>query len=487
MIKIASKTHIEKWIKTAIIVTVNFLLWVIPSNVAYLIAQNKDVLLGRYGLTRFIWIILVTPISIMALYLIWSNEKNKKERQFQVTALVLSIIVPILLIDLFVRLAKPQRNVAHKSYYYREPNTTVKGTFHDVPENAFSYPVMRPGYPDVEYTLTTDKRGFRNKTDHEKYDIVALGDSFTDGSNISDDEAWAVLLAQQSDQTVYNLGMGGANPKTYLEIFKKFGLALSPKILICMLYEGNDFRDSNYRQEDSIGRRLSRYFKNSPVRRAFIDSLIRRLGPKGNGASKGSIISADNAADNNATVVKALSWMPVGVPEGPDEKYYTFTVKNLLVHLGNRDTFLRSKGCQETFAYIRQIKELCDTKNFRLIIVYAPDKSHVLLPLIRHKVSPEDLRAFLALKANNLPSVRNLMDTVLAHLEIEESAVKEFCLQESIEFVSLVESLRKGMNLRQQLYFTYDDHWTPMGHEVTANTISHYLDEHPVRTIQSEK
>ena len=487
IMKIASKAHVEKWIQTAIIAAVNLLLCAIPSNVAYLIAQNKDVLLRRYGLTRFIWIVLLIPISVLALYLIWSNEKNKKTRQFQVIAQVLSIIVPVFLVDLFIRLAAPKRHVMQENYYYRVPNTVARGTFHDMPENAFSYPVMRPGYPDVEYTLTADKRGFRNKTDLEKYDIVVLGDSFTEGSNVPDDEGWAVLLEQKSKRTVYNLGMGGGSPVTYLETLKKFGPALSPKTVLCMLYEGNDFRDSNFQREDTFGRRLGNYFKNSPLRRAFINFLIYRLGSKDNDPPKDSVATGNTPAGADTTLVKALSWLPVAVPEGPDAKYYAFTVKSLLVHLDKRDAFLHSKGCQKTFVKIGQIKEVCDAENIRLIIVYAPDKPHVLLPLIRYKVSPEDLRAFLALKTNNLPPVHKLMDTVLAHAEIEESVVKEFCQQESIEFVSLAESLRKSITLGQQIYFTYDDHWTPIGHEVAANTISHYLDEPPARTIQSER
>jgi len=72
------------------------------------------------------------------------------------------------------------------------------------------------------------------------------------------------------------------------------------------------------------------------------------------------------------------------------------------------------------------------------------------------------------------------MDTVMARLDVQESAVKEFCRQESIGFISLTELLREGIAQGRQLYFTYDDHWTPIGHEAAANTISHYIHEHPV-------
>jgi hypothetical protein len=480
IMEITSKGNVGRWIKTAIIAAINFLLWAIPSNVAFLIAQNKDILLRRYSLTQFIWMILLIPVSIMALYLIWSNETNKKKRQFQITALTLSIIVPVLLIDLFIRLAEPKQYIMHKSYYHRVPNSVARGTIHDVPEEAFFYPKMHPGYPDVEYILTADKRGFRNKTDLEKYDIVILGDSFAEGSNVTDNDVWAALLAQKSKLTVYNLGMAAGHPGTYLETFKKFGLALSPKTVFCMLYEGNDFRDSNFQREDTFGYYLFNYFRSSPIRRAFMEFLIRHLGSRGSNTLVGSVTSSHNLLDVDAAIVNALSWLPVSVPDGHDAKYYAFTVKRLSADFESRDTFLRSKGCQKTFDKLRQIKEMCNAKNIRFIIVYAPDKPHVLLPLIRHKVSSENLRAFMALEEGGLPPADKLMDTVLDRVEVKESVVKEFCRQESIEFISLTEPLRQGITQGQQLYFTYDQHWTPIGHEVTANTINPFIEEHPV-------
>ena len=484
--KIASDGQLGKWITTAIIAAVNLLLWAIPSNVPYLIAQNRDVLLGRYSMAHLTWLFLLIPISLIMLYLNWSNEENKKRRQFQIIALILSIVVPILLVDLFMRPAQPKQYVMHKNYYYRTPNAALSGTFCDVPENAFSYPTMRPGYPDIDYALTTDKRGFRNKTDLEKYDVITLGDSFTEGSNVTDNEVWVALLAEKSKMTVYNLGMAGGHPGTYLETFKRFGLNLSPKIVFCMICEGNDFRDSNYEREDTVGQQVSNYFKSSPIRRTLKELMIHHLGSTDSKISGNSVNSSDNSAgsdnaDVNTNFVNALSWLPVAIPDGPDTKYYTFTVKNLLAHFVNRDTFLRSKSCRKTFDNLRQIKEICNAHDIRYIIVYAPDKSHVLMPIIRQKVSPESLHAFMALKASNLPSADKLMDTVMARLDVKESEVKKLCQQESIEFISLTEPLREGIAQGRQLYFTYDDHWTPIGHEVVANTISQYVDEHPVK------
>lgn len=467
-----------KWIKTAVLVIINILLWAVPSNVVYLIAQNRDVLLGRYGVTRLTWMLILIPITLIVLYFIWSNEADKKKRRFQVVTLTLSIIIPLFFVDLFMRLTKPKQYIMHRNYYHLAPDKVLHGTFHDAPENAFTYPNMRPGYPDIEYTLTTDKRGFRNETSYDKYDIVVLGDSFAEGSNVPDDQIWAYLLAQKSNLTVCNLGMAAGHPGTYLETLKKFGVNLSPKLVLCMVYEGNDFRDSNFQREDTFVHHISNYFKRSPLRLAIEKCMINSLGSKDEDTLK--LLAASKNRDINHPAIDALSWLPVAVPEGPEEKFYAFTVKSVLADFQSKDTFLHSKSCEKAFACLHQIKKLCDTKNIHLIIVFAPDKPHILLPLIRHNVSPDKLRSFMALRESHLPASEELMDAVLARVDIRESEVKEFCRRELVGFVSLTEPLREGVNRGQQLYFTYDDHWTPIGHEVAADTILRYVNGYPL-------
>jgi hypothetical protein len=473
MEKNGEKSNISKYVTTVIVVLGNVLLWVIPSNVAYLVAQNRDVLLGRYGETRFTWMLLLIPVSIAALYLTWSNEKNERQRQFKVIAISVSIIISVLAVDVFARLINPKRYVKQEHYYHRVPNTIDHGAFQDVPEKAFAYPVMRPGYPDIEYTLTVDKRGFRNKTDLEEYDLVILGDSFAEGSGVSDDQVLAVLLAQKAGQTVYNLGMAAGHPGKYLETLKRFVRELSPRVVICLLFEGNDFRDDNFEREDTFGRRLSNYFKSSPIRLSLENLLICYFGASQT-ISQASI-GQDGDDKGFSCPAESLSWMPVAIPDGPDARYYTFQVKKLLALFVERDDFLKSEGCQKTFESLQQIKKICNENNIRFIVAYDPDKPHVLLPLIKDKITSEQLHAFMALGKRNLPPVKELMDEVFARLDVQESAVEEFCRQQSIEFVSLTEPLRQKISEGQQAYFTYDQHWTPIGHEVAANTLYQYL------------
>jgi len=470
-----------KWIATAVIIFANILVWLLPSDVSYLLAQQRDILLGRYSLEHVSLGLFLLPASILALYVNWSNKQNEKKRWFAVIALTIAMFLSILMVDIFLRILGPKQYIGNSTLYHRTPDTMSHGIIRDTPETSSGYPTVAPGYPDIEYTLTIDKRGFRNKTDLDKYDVVVLGDSFAEGSRVSDEHAWPVMLAPKTGYTVYNLAMSGGYPGSYLQTFRTFGPGLSPKIVICLLYEGNDFRDSNFRPKTGLAEIINSCIKTSHVRRACKNMLVRYLSPinsshlKSRIANPASTDDCKKSPEISAAANSPLSFLPVAVPDGNDVRYYTFKVKKLLAHFETQEQFLSSYGCKKTFEAIGELKKFCSQKDIRLVIAYAPDEPHILLPLIKHKITPQQLYNFMSIKAKNLPAPENLMDLTLSRLSIQESETEKFCRQQSIEFVSLTEALRQNVAAGRQAYFTYDQHWTPIGHQVVADVLSNYL------------
>ena len=472
-----------KWIVAAVIIFANILVWLLPSDVRYLLAQQRDVLLGRYSIEHVSLGLFLLPASILALYVNFSNKQNEKKRWFAVIALTISLSLSIIMVDIFLRVLGPKQYIGNSSLYHRTPDTMSHSIIKDTPETSSAYPTTAPGYPDIEYTLTVDKRGFRNKTALDKYDVVVLGDSFAEGSHVSDEHAWPVLLAQKTGYTVYNLAMSGGYPDSYLQTLRTFGLGLSPKIVICLLYEGNDFRDSNFRQKTGPAEIINSCIRTSPIRRACQNTLVRYLSPINSSRLKSMVANPTGPDDSqaapeiSAAANSPLSFLPVAVPDGNDVRYYTFKVKKLLAHFETQEKFLGSYGCKKTFEAICEMKKLCSRKDIRLIVAYAPDEPHILLPLIKHKITPQQLYAFMSIKAKNLPApkrpaLENLMDLTLSRLNIQESETEKFCRQQSIEFVSLTQALRQSVAAGRQAYFTYDQHWTPIGHQVVAELLS---------------
>jgi lysophospholipase L1-like esterase len=84
-----------------------------------------------------------------------------------------------------------------------------------------------------------DDLGFRNETRHALVDIVAIGDSQTEGSGVARDNAWPQQLARRLDATVYQMAFGSYGPGHYLALIDD-ALALQPHTVIIALYTGND-------------------------------------------------------------------------------------------------------------------------------------------------------------------------------------------------------------------------------------------------------
>src|SRR4030095_5494373 len=78
--------------------------------------------------------------------------------------------------------------------------------------------------------------------------IVALGDSFTQGFGVAEDQAWprrleALLNAQDArPHEVVNLGVPGANPRDYLSHLRDPGLAYEPDVVLVTVM-ANDVQD----------------------------------------------------------------------------------------------------------------------------------------------------------------------------------------------------------------------------------------------------
>jgi len=70
-------------------------------------------------------------------------------------------------------------------------------------------------HPEFSYTIRTNSQGLRDEEVNGRYDLIALGDSFTFGFGVENEEAWPQQLAAISGQRVANLGWAGWNSYVY--------------------------------------------------------------------------------------------------------------------------------------------------------------------------------------------------------------------------------------------------------------------------------
>lgn len=450
-----------------IVVVTNLLLWLIPSDVVEQIARDRQTMLGRYSRTHFAWIVAVAIISMVTLYIDWSTGETYKKRAFRVIASLFVLIPALGIVDFLMRTKERLHYRFESLAYHRPVNDEFHQTFVDKPEAYRTYPDAPPGYGTVECVLHTDARGYRNQTALDQYDIVVLGDSFAEGSSVSDEHAWPRRLASSRAWTVYNLGMSGYDPYHYLESLRETGLSLKPKVVLCQLYEGNDFRSAKSdkkRRHPSLSKRIEKYFDRSPLINGLDRLLIQTFAPiNSEGPVPGSEI---------------LDWLPLAIPDGPDARYYAFAPKQLRDMFQSRERFAQHKHWLNPRRQLQTMHELCAEAGCEFVVMYAPTKAHVTMPIVADRLPPEHVRAFLKLRyKKELPGPEKFLPELVERADAREQVVQRWCQRESIPFFSFTPPLRKATQAGTQTYYTYDQHWTPDGHAVVADAVGRYLAE----------
>ena len=115
-----------------------------------------------------------------------------------------------------------------------------------------------------EYVVyESDEHGFHNPRgmwSEQSAEIVTLGDSYTHGVCVPTDKGFVAIIRAQRPHTV-NLGVNGHGPLTSLATLKEYGLRLRPKLVLWFYYEGNDLRDLDGWEKNSL--LLKRYAESS--------------------------------------------------------------------------------------------------------------------------------------------------------------------------------------------------------------------------------
>lgn len=497
-----------------VLVLAGLVIWIFPSDVVFLVAEQEHILLGRYSKERFFTFL---PSSGLLLYLgivTFFQRGYTRQDGFRLIAVVVSVVIGLVIVDVAGRmLRKPRyleaaavatdkwpRDNVQGITRSRPPNVHYDIIYEDRPEPARSYPDAPAGFPTVELTLTTDARGFRNAEALETCDIVAVGDSFTEGSRVSDEDRWPLLMAEELDRSVYNLGISGGSAGEYLNNFVAHGVDRDPDVLIVMLYEGNDLRmgdpgvapakpkrkraaappseekvETERRRatlEEQRKRRaearppIRHIFKTSPIVIALERAFIALLGP----------VNADGRLQDPRGI---LSWMPVPITADGETVHYAFKPKRLARLYCAREPYEYGTGWKRNLRMLRLIQKVCAEQDVRLILTYAPTKPRVIMPLIRDDVDPAQVRDFVALETDDLPPAEEFFAEMYERLDVKEDVVRDFCADEGIEFVSVTDALRAAMRDGEPIYYTYDQHWTKYGHEVVADVMAAYLRDNP--------
>ena len=465
--------------------------WAIPGPVVAHVARQEPLLLGRYVMGHFAALAIGTLLLGLAAALLW-NQRSLGESALLALLALGSAFAGVVVVSSYARISiAPRYQSAPVANFVkdpalrarlggnvttREPNFRWEVLREDLPAPGRSYPQRVAGRPAQPVVLSTDDRGLRNPPRAGRYDVVVAGDSFTEGSMVSDAQTWWSLLARQTGVRVYNTGVSGLTIREYLNNWVAFGLDSGARTLIVTIYEGNDWKPLGPAPETAavasavrqagvfdaglLHRAFDFAWNTSPLRWRAELALQQLLTPIG--------------ADWPLPPSVALSWMPAAVTAGGTTRHYAWAPKHMMRLDWEPAAFAAAPEWTTNEVVLRQIADLARERGVRLVVVYAPSKPHVVLPLLRDQVSAEQLRAFGVLRdrADKLPPPEPFRDRLYRNLDTQENVLREWCSGRGVEFVSLTKVLRERIAEGVPAYFTYDPHWTDEGHAAVATHLA---------------
>jgi hypothetical protein len=124
----------------------------------------------------------------------------------------------------------------------------------------------------------SDEHGFHNPKgiwQSNSLDVVAVGDSFTQGGCAPSDKIFVALIRKRYPVTL-NLGMAGNGPLTMLATLKEYLPFLRPKIVLWFYFEGSDADDlQNEHKTPLLMKYLNEHFsQNLQPRQTEIDDAL---------------------------------------------------------------------------------------------------------------------------------------------------------------------------------------------------------------------
>lgn len=204
------------------------------------------------------------------------SRTKKKEFIFTVTISLISLVGSWLLVESYYVINNWNKSAA--------PGTKLdsKLGWVNIPSHSFKHKGR---------IYTTNKHGIRSKKLNRSADhILILGDSVAYGAGVNDNETFSFYLNQNiPNHQVLNLGVSGYGIGQYYLALKSLIDKTQPKLIIAMIYTGNDITDTRrdnlfgiskplFKSQNGIlvnlNPSISRFSCQNIVSRSWLNSLI---------------------------------------------------------------------------------------------------------------------------------------------------------------------------------------------------------------------
>ena len=306
------------------------------------------------------------------------------------------------------------------------------------------------------YDWKTDKNGFKNLdkiSNLRSVDIVALGNSFTEGMGVAIEKVWPSLLMTKG-YSAYNLGVQGYAPIQLLGSLKKYGIQLKPNYIIIGYTVHTYGREQIFFDE-----------KKAIEEKRFtggIQSVVNAEQANNIGEIKIQaryIFSAlwlitKKVRYNIKNFVNRLSNLDITLS---DKKFnlYKNEVLSIKKNVANELILSNSNNWQSTLKAFKQIIDISDSIDAKVILLTFPPRSVVYFERATGKKLPKTYSELIEIKL-----------------------LQEFANENKILFINpknrlinYVNNLESNFDVKALPYLEIDAHLSNIGHELIAEEI----------------
>ena len=399
----------------------------------------------------FLFLIIIFILSCI-------NFFKKKEEQFKINLLLLSIIFGIYFVEFFLYFFPKNENIFEKLKLEKKTNPSIDSrdrfeffnfsnskneevVLRFTPDNwinssAGIFPLGGVGNKNTMLcnesgkwiTFQSDRYGFNNPDllwDQEIFYLL-VGDSFTQGDCVDTEKNIASNLSKLSKKKVLNLGYGGNGPLIELAALVEYSELIKPKHIIWFYYEGNDLLDFNIEIKNEI---LLKYLNDKSFKQNLIDKQDK----------------INLLIKNETDKIK--------------QNYSSYSVKRNIISfiklkrvraLFNKKKKIMTKDFKSVFMKAKSIAETLDS-NFTVIIIPSYERYREKQKFISNKKKVE------------------VLDRHILNFE-------NFLKTEKINFINLNDDLFSNIKDPLSFFpFRYNNHFSEKGYYLISNFLNNNL------------
>jgi hypothetical protein len=273
--------------------------------------------------------------------------------------------------------------------------------------------------------------------------ILMIGDSFTVGANVEQEEAYPQVLERILNQPgqptveVVNTGVGGWSPFQYAEFLEHYGAAYEPDLVLVGLFVGNDIYIDRFDAEQTLTAVLGRRVSREAAQSRWI---------------KLRVFAYENSHIARALMAKSPDDMNFDRQDCGDFLDYYIAVQTNRVHshLAEPSAELLQQA-DANIAEIVRMQKAAAGMGAGLVVAILPDENQIN-PLLQQRVIPE---SELAAYDFDMPQ-RYLLERFAAN---------------GIATLDLLDPIRSD----ERCLYMNDTHWVPAGHQLVAEQLGAFL------------